>query len=67
VIVEQDIDTAVRAASHAYCFMHGRVSLHGPTDALTKPRISAAYFGLDDDGAGGARDAAVAAPREAAT
>ena len=46
VIVEQDIDTAVRAASHAYCFMHGRVSLHGPTASLSKQQISAAYFGL---------------------
>ena len=48
VIVEQDIDTAVRAAGHAYCFMHGRVSLHGPTAQLTKQQISAAYFGLEE-------------------
>lgn len=48
VIVEQDIDTAVRAAKHAYCFMHGRVSLHGPTAKLTKQQISAAYFGLEE-------------------
>lgn len=48
VIVEQDIDTAVHAASHAYCFMHGRVSLHGPTRSLTKHQISAAYFGIEE-------------------
>ena len=48
VIVEQDIDTAMRAAGHAYCFMHGRVSLHGPTATLTKQQISAAYFGLEE-------------------
>ena len=48
VIVEQDIDMAVRAARHAYCLMHGRVSLHGPTASLTKQRISAAYFGLPE-------------------
>src|SRR5438477_4443315 len=47
VIVEQDIDTAVTAASHAYCFMHGRVSLRGPTGLLTKHQISAAYFGIE--------------------
>ncbi|MGS0755257.1 ABC transporter ATP-binding protein [Roseateles sp. GG27B] len=46
VIVEQDINMAMRAASHAYCFMHGRVSLHGPTAHLSKQQISAAYFGL---------------------
>ena len=48
VIVEQDIDTAIRAAAHAYCFMHGRVSLHGTTASLTKQQISAAYFGLEE-------------------
>ncbi len=48
VIVEQDIDTAVQAAAHAYCFMHGRVSLHGPTSQLSKQQISAAYFGLEE-------------------
>ena len=46
VIVEQDINMAMRAASYAYCFMHGRVSLHGPTAQLSKQQISAAYFGL---------------------
>jgi branched-chain amino acid transport system ATP-binding protein len=48
VIVEQDIDTAVRQAKHVYCLMHGRVSLHGKSDAVTKQQISAAYFGLED-------------------
>ena len=48
VIVEQDIDTAVRSAQHVYCLMHGRVSLHGRTDAVTKHQISAAYFGLEE-------------------
>lgn len=48
VIVEQDIDTAVKAAKHVYCLMHGRVSLHGKSDALTKAQISAAYFGLEE-------------------
>lgn len=48
VIVEQDIDTAVRSAKHVYCLMHGRVSLHGASDAVTKQQISAAYFGLEE-------------------
>ena len=47
VLVEQDIDTALRAASRVYCFMHGRVSLTGDASALTKHQISAAYFGLE--------------------
>lgn len=50
VIVEQDIDTAVRQAKHVYCLMHGRVSLHGASDAVTKQQISAAYFGLEEQG-----------------
>lgn len=48
VIVEQDIDTAVRSALHVYCLMHGRVSLHGASSTVTKQQISAAYFGLED-------------------
>ena len=47
VLVEQDIDTALRAASRVYCFMHGRVSLSGDAKELTKQQISAAYFGLE--------------------
>jgi branched-chain amino acid transport system ATP-binding protein len=50
VIVEQDIDTAVRSAKHVYCLMHGRVSLHGASDSVTKQQISAAYFGLEEKG-----------------
>ena len=48
VVVEQDIDTAVRSAKHVYCLMHGRVSLHGESNAVTKQQISAAYFGLEE-------------------
>jgi len=48
VIVEQDIDTAVRSAQHVYCLMHGRVSLHGASHAVSKQQISAAYFGLEE-------------------
>lgn len=47
VLVEQDIDTALRASSQIYCFMHGRVSLQGQSTTLTKSQISAAYFGLE--------------------
>lgn len=46
IIVEQDIDTAISMSDRVYCFMHGRVSLHGSSKALSKHQISAAYFGL---------------------
>jgi len=46
IIVEQDINTAVAAASRVYCLQHGRVSLSGRAGELTRERIAAAYFGL---------------------
>lgn len=48
VVVEQDIDMAVRSAKHVYCLMHGRVSLHGTSGSVTKQQISSAYFGLEE-------------------
>jgi branched-chain amino acid transport system ATP-binding protein len=48
VIVEQDIDTALRVADDVYCFIHGRITLHGTPAELSKERISAAYFGLEE-------------------
>ncbi|MFD2272346.1 hypothetical protein ACFS07_17445 [Undibacterium arcticum] len=45
IIVEQDIDTAMRVSDRVYCFMHGRVSLKGRSADLTKKnQISDAYF-----------------------
>jgi len=49
VVVEQDIDTALKVADEIYCFMHGRVTLRGAPTDLAKDRISAAYFGLEDN------------------
>jgi branched-chain amino acid transport system ATP-binding protein len=48
VIVEQDIDTALHVADDIYCFMHGRVTLHGSPATVGKGEISAAYFGLEE-------------------
>lgn len=48
VVVEQDIDAAMRIADDIYCFMHGRITLHGAPGELTKEQISAAYFGLGE-------------------
>ncbi len=48
IVVEQDIDAALRIADYVYCFMHGRVTLHGAPSELSKRQISAAYFGLED-------------------
>jgi branched-chain amino acid transport system ATP-binding protein len=46
VIVEQDIVQALKTARHVYCLQEGRVSLEGEASALTREKISAAYFGV---------------------
>jgi branched-chain amino acid transport system ATP-binding protein len=46
IVVEQDIDTAVRVSDRVYCFMHGKVSLTGKSSELSHEQISAAYFGI---------------------
>lgn len=46
IIVEQDIVQALKTASHVTCLQEGRVSLAGEAKALTREKISAAYFGV---------------------
>jgi branched-chain amino acid transport system ATP-binding protein len=48
IVVEQDIDAALKVADHVYCFMHGRITLHGAPAELKRQQISAAYFGIED-------------------
>lgn len=51
VVVEQDVNQAMAVADRVYCFQEGRVSLTGRPDELTREQISAAYFGLEGEGA----------------
>ncbi len=51
IVVEQDINQALAVADRVYCFQEGRVSLTGTPTTLTKDEISAAYFGLEAEGA----------------
>jgi branched-chain amino acid transport system ATP-binding protein len=46
VIVEQDVTQALRIAHRAYCFLEGRISLHGRPAELSRHQITAAYFGM---------------------
>jgi branched-chain amino acid transport system ATP-binding protein len=46
VIVEQDVAMARQVSQRVYCFQEGKVSLHGPSDELTREQISQAYFGV---------------------
>lgn len=46
VVVEQDVHLAQTVSQRVYCLQEGKVSLHGPSQQLTREQISAAYFGL---------------------
>ncbi len=46
VIVEQDVSLAQKISTRLYCFQEGRVTLQGPSVALTRDQISQAYFGI---------------------
>lgn len=46
VIVEQDINQAMKVSDRVYCFQEGKVTLHGKADELSHDEISAAYFGV---------------------
>jgi branched-chain amino acid transport system ATP-binding protein len=46
VLVEQDINRALDASAHFYCFQEGRLALTAPTKDFDRRAITAAYFGL---------------------
>ncbi|WP_347140502.1 ABC transporter ATP-binding protein [Paracoccus sp. SSK6] len=45
VLVEQDVGLAQSASDRLYCMLEGRVTLTGPSGAVTRDEISKAYFG----------------------
>ncbi|HKD36010.1 MAG TPA: ABC transporter ATP-binding protein [Pirellulales bacterium] len=46
LIVEQDIQRALRAADRVYCIQKGRVTLQGRPGQLSRDEIKSAYFGI---------------------
>jgi len=46
VIVEQDIQQALKIADRVYCMLEGRIVLQGAAGELTRSSIAAAYFGV---------------------
>ena len=46
VLVEQDLNRALRVADRVVCMREGRVVLESPAAGLTRDRVTAAYFGL---------------------
>ena len=51
LVVEQDIGQAMKVAERVICMLEGKVSLEGRPDELPREAITAAYFGLEMNGA----------------
>ena len=49
IVVEQDLDRAMRFADHIICVAEGRAELQGAPSDFTKEQITAAYFGIHDE------------------
>ncbi len=47
IVVEQDIARAIEVSDRLYCLQEGRVNLTGPSRALSRDQIGAAYFGRE--------------------
>lgn len=46
LIVEQDVNQALRVADRVQCLLEGRTVLAGAADAFTREQIAGAYFGV---------------------
>ena len=46
VLVEQDLNRALRVAQRVVCMLEGRVVLEAPAEGLSRERVTGAYFGL---------------------
>jgi branched-chain amino acid transport system ATP-binding protein len=47
VLVEQDLNRALRVAGRVICMLEGRIVLEGKAAELTRDQVTQAYFGLD--------------------
>jgi len=50
VLVEQDLNRALRVAQRVACMLEGRVVLEAPAEGLSRERVTGAYFGLKREG-----------------
>lgn len=46
ILVEQDLQRAMRVAGRVVCMLEGRVVLQAPTAEVSREQVTAAYFGL---------------------
>ena len=49
VLVEQELDRALKVATRIMCMLEGRIVLEGATSELTREQITEAYFGLREE------------------
>lgn len=50
LLVEQNVQQALRLAEHAYVLENGRITLQGrSSDLLNNPQVRSAYLGISDD------------------
>jgi branched-chain amino acid transport system ATP-binding protein len=57
VLVEQDLSRGLGIADRVVCLLEGRIVLEGPAAALTRERITEAYFGLGGSSTSGSAPA----------
>jgi branched-chain amino acid transport system ATP-binding protein len=50
ILVEQDLNRALRVAQRVVCMLEGRVVLEAPAEGLSRERVTEAYFGLKREG-----------------
>jgi branched-chain amino acid transport system ATP-binding protein len=53
VLVEQDLDRALKVANRVLCMLEGRIVLDAPAGEVTRERVTEAYFGLRAPATGG--------------
>jgi branched-chain amino acid transport system ATP-binding protein len=46
ILVEQDLDRAMRVSDRVVCMLEGRIVLESPTKDVTREQVTKAYFGL---------------------
>ena len=46
LVVEQDVNQALKVSDRVQCMLEGRTVLEGPAGALTRDQIATAYFGI---------------------
>jgi branched-chain amino acid transport system ATP-binding protein len=52
VLVEQELERALRVATRVACMLEGRIVLEGKSTDLTRDQVTEAYFGLHRAGRG---------------